>query len=301
MLADPQAKISSCRGAPRHRLPPEPTIALRKGTRNQRPERREIERMKRLRLREGDVHALGLAAGGSERYHWVLVAAKRVPDNAPTKSSSGTDGALVAGNWTVLVDHAARILGATVAPTARAAVETWLGRLRDWNARIDLTAARTPEELIDLMLADALVLAGMLPRGVRVIDVGTGAGAPGLALALLRDDLQVTLVEPLAKRTSFLRTVIGAVGRGDISVERARGESLSSRREWDVAISRATLPPEAWLDLGTNLVAAGGDVWVLLAKDAPPSHHAARLEHEKPYTWPLTCVERRMARYRVDA
>jgi 16S rRNA (guanine527-N7)-methyltransferase len=230
-----------------------------------------------------------------------LVAAKRVPNDAPAKSSPGTDEARVTLNWTVLVDNAVRILRATPAPTARAAVETWLRRLREWNARIDLTAARTPEELVDLMLADALVLAGMLPQGVRVIDVGTGAGAPGLALALLRDDLQVTLIEPLAKRTSFLRTVIGAVGRGDIGVERARGEALSSRREWDIAISRATLPAEAWLDLGTSLVAAGGNVWVLLAKDAPPSHPRATLEHEEQYTWPLTCVERRMARYRVDA
>ena len=62
------------------------------------------------------------------------------------------------------------------------------------------------------MLADALRPRAAHPRGARVVDVGTGAGAPGLALALLRPDLRVTLVEPLGKRAAFLRTVLGAVG-----------------------------------------------------------------------------------------
>ena len=131
------------------------------------------------------------------------------------------------------------------------------------------------------MVADALVLAPRLPQGARVVDVGTGAGRPGLALALLRPDLRVTLVEPLAKRTAFLRTVLGAVGRVDITIERARGEALAGRRAWDVAVSRATLAPAAWLDVGASLAAPGGDVWVLLAKDGPPAHPRTALEDDQ--------------------
>lgn len=200
-----------------------------------------------------------------------------------------------------LVSRAAAALGTPLPGATRDALVVWLERLEEWNARIDLTAARLREELVDLMVADALVLAPRLPRGARVVDVGTGAGAPGLALALLRDNLRVTLVEPLAKRTSFLRTVVGAVGRADVIIERARGEALAGRRAWDVAVSRATLAPPAWLDVGTSLAAPGGSVWVLLAKDGPPAHPRAALEDDHSYTWPLTGAERRAVSYRVTS
>jgi 16S rRNA (guanine527-N7)-methyltransferase len=117
---------------------------------------------------------------------------------------------------------------------ARTAIETWIGLLCEWNARIDLTAARSGPELVDLMLADAMVLGPRIAHGARVVDVGTGAGAPGLAIALARPDVSVTLCEPLAKRTSFLRTVLGTVGRSDVRIERARGEDLVGR-EWDAS------------------------------------------------------------------
>jgi 16S rRNA (guanine527-N7)-methyltransferase len=197
------------------------------------------------------------------------------------------------------IERVASALGVPVAPTARAHVETWLERLEEWNARIDLTAARTPDELVDLMLADALLLAKHVPEGARVVDVGTGAGAPGMALALLRTDLRVTLVEPLGKRASFLRTVIGETGRTDVTLDRVRGEAVAGRRAWDVAVSRATLAPQAWLDLAVTLAAPGGSAWVLLAREDAPSHTRAAVEADLAYTWPLTGAARRAVRYAV--
>jgi 16S rRNA (guanine527-N7)-methyltransferase len=196
-----------------------------------------------------------------------------------------------------LVTHAASALGQELDAQALAGVEEWLGRLREWNARIDLTAARTPEELVDLMLADALVLAGELAQGARLVDVGAGAGAPGLALAILRPDLKVTLVEPLGKRASFLRTALGAIRRSDVIIERKRGEELLGRRAWDAGVSRATLAPAEWLDLGLSLAAPGGHVWVLLATESPPENARGALEKEREYVWPLTGARRRAARY----
>jgi 16S rRNA (guanine527-N7)-methyltransferase len=196
-----------------------------------------------------------------------------------------------------LIRRAATALAQELDDRTLADVETWLDRLSEWNARIDLTAARSPEELVDLMLADALVLAPRLEPDARLVDVGTGAGAPGLALALLRPDLKVTLVEPLGKRASFLRTVVGAVGRSDVQIERKRGEELAGRRAWSVAMSRATLPPAAWLDLGLTLAPPGGNVWVLLANEEPPQSAKGVLEEETGYVWPLTGARRRAARY----
>ena len=199
----------------------------------------------------------------------------------------------------VLVDRVASALAASLDETARERLGAWLERLAEWNERMDLTAARTPEELADLMLADAFVLAARIAEGARVVDVGTGAGAPGLALALVRPDLRVTLVEPLGKRAAFLRTVLGEAGRSDVAIERVRGEKLAGKRAWDVAVSRATLPPPKWLALGVTLVAPGGDVWVLLAGDEAPENAAATRGQSVAYTWPLTGVSRRAVQYRV--
>lgn len=182
---------------------------------------------------------------------------------------------------------------------ACASIDVWLQRLQEWSERIDLTAARSPLELVDLMLADALVLGRRFPRDARLIDVGSGAGGPGLALALLREELRVTLVEPNGKRASFLRTVIGAIGRTDIIIERAHGESLANRRDWDVAVSRATFAPAAWLALGETLVRPGGRVVVLLAKDPPPEAANSDVESDESYEWPLTGVPRRAVVYQA--
>jgi 16S rRNA (guanine527-N7)-methyltransferase len=204
------------------------------------------------------------------------------------------------GRLAGLVDRAAAATGVAI-EAERADVVTWLERLQEWNARIDLTAARTPEELVDLMLADAMVLAPRIPQGARIVDVGTGAGAPGLALALVRRDLRVTLVEPLGKRAAFLRTVVGAVSRSDVVIERARGDALGGRRAWDVALSRATLGPGPWLELGVTLAAPGGSVWALLARDDAPSSPRAQLAEDVSYTWPLTKAPRRAVRYLVTS
>ncbi|HEY2518225.1 MAG TPA: RsmG family class I SAM-dependent methyltransferase [Polyangiaceae bacterium] len=180
----------------------------------------------------------------------------------------------------------------------RASLARWIELLCEWNARIDLTAARSAGELVDLMVADAHALSRHLAPGARVVDVGTGAGAPGMALALLRPDLVVTLCEPLAKRVSFLRTVIGTLGRTDVTLVGKRGEELAEGA-WDVAVSRATLNPPEWLALGAKLVKPGGSVWVLLATGEPPVLPGAQLAGDERYEWPETRAQRRAARFEI--
>ncbi len=131
------------------------------------------------------------------------------------------------------------------------------------------------------------------------IDVGTGAGAPGLALAVLRPDLDVTLVEPLVKRGAFLRTVLGTLDLPRVSLETRRGEEVASLygAAWDVALARATLAPGAWLELARRLLKQGGVAWVFLAREANPVNEALSRTDEVPYAWPLTAVARRLVRY----
>jgi len=190
-------------------------------------------------------------------------------------------------------------LGAPLTDVAAAALSRWLDLLATWNARVDLTAARSPEELVDLMVADALVLSTRMAEGARVIDVGTGAGAPGLALAVLRPDLDVTLVEPLAKRGAFLRTVLGTLGLPRVRLDTRKGADVARAEAggWAVALARATLPPSPWLELASGLLKGGGAAWVFLAREPSPSCVGFTLEEEIPYVWPLTGAERRLVRY----
>jgi 16S rRNA (guanine527-N7)-methyltransferase len=153
------------------------------------------------------------------------------------------------------------------------------------------------------MLADASLLARVIPVGASVVDVGTGAGAPGLALAVMRPDLHVTLVEALGKRVAFLRTVIGKLGRLDIKLDATDAHGIA-RTRYDVAMSRATLRPSEWLALGAALVRDGGSVWVFLARDALPSVDEATLTETIEYDHrdeAAELVKRRLVRYVVRA
>ena len=176
------------------------------------------------------------------------------------------------------------------------AIVRWIDLVERWNTRVDLTAARSREELIDLLVVDAAMIVALSPGG-RVIDVGAGAGAPGLGIAMLRPDVPVTLVEPLAKRVAFLRTVIGTVRASNVEVVRGKGEDVAARgAHFALAVSRATLAPPTWLSLGAML-APDGVVVVLLAREAPPELEGWAIIEDTAYSWPLTNAGRRLVRY----
>jgi 16S rRNA (guanine527-N7)-methyltransferase len=184
-----------------------------------------------------------------------------------------------ASGWPIA--RAAAELGVVISDPELAALGVWFDALAEWNAKIDLTAAKDAEGLVALMCVDAWKLGAVVPRGSSVVDVGAGAGAPGLTLAIMRRDLRVTLVEPLGKRAAFLRTVIGLLDRTDVSLLAERAEDVKGR--FDVALARATFAPPEWLDVGKKLVREGGSVWVFLGEDAKLPHPdvAERIDYSK--------------------
>jgi 16S rRNA (guanine527-N7)-methyltransferase len=135
--------------------------------------------------------------------------------------------------------------------------------LVSWNARINLTGARSAAAVVAEHFPDAFALARHLDRPGRVIDVGSGGGLPALPLALLRPALTLTLVEPIAKKGAFLRTAIRELRLGArVNLEARRAEELVPG-DYDAAMSRATFAPEDWAELGRRLVGPGGRVYVL--------------------------------------
>ena len=160
-----------------------------------------------------------------------------------------------------------------------------------WNQRVDLTAARSADELVDLLLADAFAISAARPgtAGERWFDVGSGIGAPGIPLALLAP-VKMTLIEPRTKRVAFLRTAVGSLARPDITVSRSRSDEFLAA-SCDVAVSRATLPPPEWLAEGARL--ATDSVWLLLAKAGVPDLDGRTILADESYSWPLTGAQRR--------
>lgn len=182
--------------------------------------------------------------------------------------------------------------------TVLARLELYLKEVTRWGEKVDLVAPRSLEELLDLSLSDALILAraGVTPG--HIIDVGSGGGAPGVPLAILLDSeaggFRFTFVEPRDKRVAFLRSIVAQLGFGSAEVLRARSDALPNDCA-DVSLARATLPPAEWVREGLRLAPV---TWLFLAREAPPVGLDAALDHDETYSWPSTGKERRLVRYR---
>ena len=98
----------------------------------------------------------------------------------------------------------------------------------------------------------------LVPAGSTVCDLGSGAGLPGLVMAIRRPDLAVTLVEPLLRRTTFLDEAVDRLGLGNVEVVRARADSLHGTRTFDVVTSRAVAPMDRLAGWSLPLVRSGG-------------------------------------------
>lgn len=194
------------------------------------------------------------------------------------------------------------LLGCTLGAASRADLATYLAELRSWGARLDLVAPRTRDEFLDLAIWDAAVVAREEAQAGlaedRLVDVGSGGGAPGIPLAIflaaLRGACTLSLVEPRSKRVTFLRTVSAKLTTVRLDVVRGRSEELPSAG-FDVAISRATLAPDAWLDEGRRLATKA--VWVLLARGDAPAEATWAVDRDIDYEWPLLGHKRRARRY----
>lgn len=147
-------------------------------------------------------------------------------------------------------------------------IAAYFDLLLEWNVRVNLTGARSLEELLGDHLPDSFALARLCPAASVVVDVGAGGGLPGVPFSVLRPDCRTLLVEPRAKRTAFLATAKRVLGCATMEVARCRHDELS-RGSFDVASSRATFPPEAWIEAGSPLVRAGGRVVVFTAVALP--------------------------------
>ncbi|GGS25155.1 MULTISPECIES: 16S rRNA (guanine(527)-N(7))-methyltransferase RsmG [Streptomyces] len=149
--------------------------------------------------------------------------------------------------------------------------------LADAGVKRGLIGPREVPRLWERHLLNCAVLAEVVPEGVTVCDVGSGAGLPGIPLALVRPDLKITLLEPLLRRTNFLQEVVELLGLDHVTVVRGRAEEvLGTLQPVQVVTARAVAPLDRLAGWGVPLLKPYGEMLALKGDTAEEEIAGAR-------------------------
>ncbi|RAL21203.1 16S rRNA (guanine(527)-N(7))-methyltransferase RsmG [Lujinxingia litoralis] len=146
-----------------------------------------------------------------------------------------------------------------------ARLEHYLELLLQFNEAMNLIGPMGRQEVIDELFIDSLVAAEARPPAGPILDVGTGAGLPGLVLKIVYEELPITLVEPRRKRATFLKIVTHRLGLSHVTIHNERIEDVHER-DFDVVISKAFQPPLQWLETARPFIASQGAVICMARK-----------------------------------
>ena len=149
----------------------------------------------------------------------------------------------------------------------------YLALLEKWNRVHNLTAVRAADRMVSHHLLDSLAVVPYFQAG-RVLDVGSGGGLPGIPLAITRADLEVTLIDSIAKKTAFLLQAKAELGLGNVSVATGRVEAYQPEAGFNTITSRAFSDLKEFVTLTRHLLAPGG-CWLAMKGLYPHEEIAA--------------------------
>lgn len=174
-------------------------------------------------------------------------------------------------------------LGLTIDAATQQRLLEYLALIHKWNKVHNLTAIREPEEMVTLHLLDSLSILPHLPRpqasgasSERLLDVGSGAGLPGIVIALTRPDLQVTTLDSVGKKASFMRQAKAELKIDNLQVIGGRVEDFVPEDKFDVIVSRAFSEMDLFVRLTRHLLKPGGH-WLAM-KGVYPQDELAKLD-----------------------
>ena len=155
-------------------------------------------------------------------------------------------------------------LGITLSEIQLKQFYNYMNLLIEWNKKINLTAITEPDEIILKHFVDSLTISKYIPDGTKLVDVGTGAGFPGIPLKIYRQDIEITLLDSLQKRINFLDEVIRELNLEKIETLHSRAEDFGKdkkyREKFDIATSRAVANLATLSEYLLPLVKVGGKV-----------------------------------------
>ena len=114
-------------------------------------------------------------------------------------------------------------------------------------------------------IANCIPITTIIPNGVRVADIGSGAGLPGIVIALARPDLKVSLIEPLQRRVDFLNEVIAELA---LDVEVIRGRAERVKKQFEIVTARAVAPLEKLIQISWHMIPRGGSLMAIKGESA---------------------------------
>jgi len=199
-------------------------------------------------------------------------------------------------------------LGIALPEGAAGRLERYADLLLRWNRKVNLTAVEAPAEVAELHLVDSLALLRILGPVPTLLDLGSGAGLPGIPLAIARPGLAVTCCDGVGKKIAFVKAAAAAL---DLDVRgvavRAQGEpEREGLPHCQAVVSRALADPARWLPLGVRYLAEGGQLVAMLGREVDEAALSAlaegvglRLERLDRFTLPRSGAVRANAVFRA--
>lgn len=161
-------------------------------------------------------------------------------------------------------------LGVVIGDKELSSFLLYLKELKEWNKKINLTAIRDDKDIVIRHFFDSLILVPFLSSKETLLDIGSGAGFPGIPLKIVIPDLKVTLMDSVNKKVVFMRHIIRTIGLKNIEAVQGRAEDKETIRKFaacfDVVTSRAFTGLGSFLDMATPYAKKGG---ILLAVKGP--------------------------------
>ena len=175
----------------------------------------------------------------------------------------------------IQVEQGAQALGVSLPAGAAARMAQHIALIEKWNRVHNLTAVREPAQMAVLHVLDSLALVPHVGDAKRMLDVGTGAGFPGIPVALACEGLDVTLLDSSHKKATFLEQAKADLKLASVHVVSQRVESFAPERKFDLVVSRAFADLADFVQLAGHLLAPGGRI--LAMKGVWPYEEIARI------------------------
>jgi 16S rRNA (guanine527-N7)-methyltransferase len=172
-----------------------------------------------------------------------------------------------------------------VTPAQQNQLMDYLGLMFKWNAVYNLTSLRDPMQMVTHHLLDSLAAVPAFADAKNVLDVGSGGGLPGIVLAIVRPDVNISMIDTVHKKTAFLTQVKAELGLANVTVYTMRVEQLQVSDKFDVITSRAFADLSDFVNWSSHLLADGGRYIAL--KGVAPKEEQERV----PAEWTVTKVE----------
>jgi 16S rRNA (guanine527-N7)-methyltransferase len=190
---------------------------------------------------------------------------------------------------------------------AQALLERFADKLLAWNRKVNLTSVTAPADVAEKHVVDSLLVLPAIAGARTLLDVGSGAGLPGVPLACVKQDLSVTCCDSVAKKVAFVKAVAADLSL-DVRAVAVRAEGNPDREKLpraDAVVSRALADPQRWVPLGAAYLAEGGVLVAMLGRDADRAALESvargaglRLEGLESYELPVSRAARAIARFR---